>query len=224
MTRRWERLRRVWDVLGPLLLVFLTLGFAVHASARGLNLWTPLEQAGSRLFHVGETLSNLAIYGHMITGGVLTLLAPLQMIGAVRRKVPGLHHLCGYVIALTALITAVGGLIYIARQGTIGGWTMNTGFTLYGALMLLAAVQTLRFARRRDPRHRDWALRLIVLALGSWLYRVHYGIWEVATGGLWSQPDFLGGFDIAQTVLFYLPYLLLLEVFLRRDRSDRMFG
>ena len=57
--------------------------------------------------------------------------------------------------------------------------------------------------------------RLFVLVLGSWLYRVHYGLWYLATDGLASTPEFTGTFDRVQNVAFYLPYLVLLEIWLR---------
>jgi len=152
----------------------------------------------------------------MVAGGLLTVLVLLQLIGAVRRRWPRVHHVSGYLLAALALLTATGGLAYIAAKGTIGGWPMSAGFALYGALMGLAALQTLRFARARDPRHRDWALRLVILALGSWIYRVHYGIWYALTAGAASNDAFTGAFDRVQVVAFYLPYLALLELRLRR--------
>jgi hypothetical protein len=94
---------------------------------------------------------------------------------------------------------------------------MDIGFALYGLLLLLAALQTIRHARaRRFALHQTWALRLFWLALASWLYRVHYGLWYLATDGLWSNPQFTGGFDLVQNFAFYLPYLLGVEVYLKR--------
>jgi hypothetical protein len=60
---------------------------------------------------------------------------------------------------------------------------------------------------------------MVVLALSSWLYRVHYGLWFLVTGGLGSEPDFSGLFDRVQVFAFYLPYLLALEIWLRRTRA-----
>jgi len=185
---------------------------------RGLLLFDAFERATSRLIH-SDLLTDGAIYGHMFVGGVLTLLAPLQLIPQIRARVPRLHHVIGYVVAPLALLTSLGGLIYIAAHGTIGGPLMSVGFALYGLLLGLAAVQTVRFARRRDPQHQIWALRLIILALASWIYRIHYGIWYAATGGAASTPEFTGLFDQVQTFAFYLPYLILLEIWWRRRQS-----
>ena len=190
-------------------LILFALPFAYYAVERGMSLTDPGEQALSRLFHGGAALSNIAIYGHMIAGGLITALAPLQLSGVLRRRAAGLHRMLGYVLVSAAILTSLGGLIYIARQGTIGGPVMSIGFALYGALMLLAAVQTVRYARERHPRHQFWAERLVILALASWIYRVHYGIWEILTGGIGSRDDFSGPFDVIQVFAFYLPYLTL---------------
>jgi hypothetical protein len=200
----------------PLFLILCVWWFVDHSVTRGLSLGDATERATSRLFHDGSGLANTAIYAHMLLGGLITALAPLQLIPAIRRRWPRAHHLIGYTVAGLALATALGGLVYLALHGAIGGAPMVAGFGLYGALMGLAAVQTLRFARARDPRHMAWAARLIVLVLGSYLYRVHYGLNYALFGGIGTNPDFTGPFDLAQNVAFYLPYLLLLEIWLRR--------
>ncbi len=206
-------------VVFPLLLMVLVWQFADHAIERGLRMNAQEEISASRLHHAGQWWSNLAIYGHMVSGGLLTILVPLQLIGSLRQRFPIFHRCMGYTLAVLAVVTGVGGLFYILWQGTIGGWVMNIGFGLYGLLILVAAIYTVKLARHRDPGHREWALRLVVLALGSWLYRVHYGIWYLLTDGMYSEPDFSGAFDIIQTFAFYLPYLLLLEIWMRSRPS-----
>lgn len=161
--------------------------------------------------------ANTGIFSHMLLGAAITLLVPLQLIRPLRQRLPALHRWTGRLVTLAAGITALGGLVYVALRGTVGGPVMDVGFTLYGTLMLLAAVQTYRHARaRRIAHHNAWALRLFMLVLGSWLYRVHYGLWYLATDGLWSTPEFSGAFDLVQNFAFYLPYLIAVEIYLRR--------
>ena len=159
----------------------------------------------------------------MVAGAVITMLAFVQLTGPVRRYLPAVHRWSGRTLCLLAILTALGGLGYILQRGTIGGPAMSLAFAAYGVLMLGAAVETFRHARaRRFDRHRRWGLRLAVLALGSWLYRVHYGVWEAATGGVGTAPDFSGWFDRVQLLAFYVPYLLILELRLRRGmRQER---
>ncbi len=197
------------------LLALLILPFAVYAVDFG--------QAGLRdalpephyLFS-DSPAANLAIFVHMILGGIVSLLVPFQLIHPLRRRFPKLHRWSGRIIASAAIVTAIGGLTYIVMRGTIGGAVMDLGFALYGCLTLLAGYQTWRLARQRDfAQHREWALRFFWLAIGSWLYRVSYGLWYLATGGLWSTPDFSGAFDLVMNFAFYLPFLIGLEIYLR---------
>lgn len=205
------------QIAGSGLLLFLVLGFSVHALGLGLRGLWGAEALASRFVHPGDRAASAALFLHMALGGAATLLVPVQILGPVRRRWPDLHRASGYAIAGAGLVAALGGLFYIARQGTIGGPEMSAGFAVYGVLMLGAALQAVRFARARDwARHRAWALRLAVLVLASWAYRLHYVLWYLATGGLWSDTaTHLGGFDRVQNWAFYLPYLLALELWLR---------
>ena len=87
--------------------------------------------------------------------------------------------------------------------------------------MLLAAAQTLRYAMARDlDTHRAWALRLYALAIGSWLYRMDYGFWVQITDGLGHTDTFRGPFDYVMDFAFYLPNLVVAELYLRRTATD----
>lgn len=190
--------------------------FALYAAAFGVSGLTR-SLVGETRFALGAQPVDALMFAHMLAGGLITVLAPLQLVGRIRRQAPGAHRAIGRATVALALLTALGGAAYIAARGTIGGAPMSASFAVYGALLALAAAQTVRFARRRAvAQHRAWALRFVALALGSWLYRLHYGLWEMATGGALRADDFSGAFDLANLVLFYAPYLALVELYLRR--------
>ena len=110
---------------------------------------------------------------HFLAGGVILILGCIQLMAKVRTRWPTLHRWLGRIYVSAALLAGLGGLTFIFVVGTIGGRIMDVGFGLYGALMVLAAVQTYRYARARALEfHRAWALRLFALAIGSWLYRM----------------------------------------------------
>ncbi len=202
------------------LIVLLALPFVAYAAGFGLRGLTADLSETSYLYTSGGLVPNLAIFGHMLAGAVITLLAPLQLVGAIRTRYPALHRTAGYIIFTCAMLSATGGLIYIALRGTIGGTPMDLAFAAYGLCVIVAAFEAVRHARAgRLDRHRRWALRLFVLAIGSWLYRVHYTLWHIATGGLWTRPDFGGAFDLVTMFAFFVPYLIGLEIWFRR-RSD----
>ena len=203
--------------LGGAMLAVSGLGFATYAMVFGLR-GLGLDLSSETYLYTPDSIPpNLAMFSHMILGGLIMLLVPLQLVGRVRVRYPRLHRISGRVIVAGSIITALGGLGYIALRGTIAGPLMDAGFALYGGLFLVAAVQVVRLARAGDtPRHRAWALRLFVLIMGSLIFRLHYTLWYLLTDGLWSTEALDGPFDQVNYVAFYLPYLVMLEFWLRR--------
>ena len=179
------------------------------------------NEALPSLYVAGRPLATIAICSHFITGGILLLLGPIQLIGSVRRAVPALHRWLGRLYVLSAGLAGLGGLGFILSAGTIGGLPMDLGFGLYGALMAMAAVLAYAHARAgRYQRHRAWAIRLYALTVGSWLYRMEYALWFLAIGRIGHTSHFTGWFDHVMMVFFYLPNLLVAELFIR-SRPDR---
>ncbi len=212
-TRRLCKCAGVALAAGLALLGLLFAFYSVSFGARGLGLDLSDE---THLHTPGGGLANLAIFSHMMLGAAIMVLAPPQLSARLRARWPRIHRATGYAIFIGAVATALGGLAYIALRGTVAGTMMDAGFALYGGLILAAAVQAVRLARARDfARHREWALRLFVLVMGSLIYRLHYAGWYLLTDGLWSTPELDGPFDQVQYFAFYLPYLAALEIWLR---------
>jgi len=176
-----------------------------------------------RLYEPHTPVASAGIGLHFFAGAVLLLLGPVQLIGAIRKHVSALHRWIGRLYALAALAAGVGGLTFIAAKGTVGGLAMDVAFATYGALMVLAAVQVVRHAMaRRIDVHRQWAIRLYALAIGSWLYRIGYGLFFVFGGP--DNPghveaDFSGWFDHVMNWAFFVPPLIVAELYLRARRT-----
>ncbi|WP_017957190.1 DUF2306 domain-containing protein [Rhizobium leguminosarum] len=189
-----------------------------------------LAEAGDRwneslpdLYDGGALFSTAAIGAHFMAGGVLLLLGPVQLIGSVRRSVPALHRWLGRIYVISAGLAGLGGLGFILGRGTIGGPLMDTGFGIYGALMMLCAVMAYARARGGNyDQHRAWAVRLFALTVGSWLYRMEYGAWFLVSGGFGIGAGFTGWFDAIMMFCFYVPNLIVAELFIRTRR--RGFG
>jgi uncharacterized membrane protein len=168
------------------------------------------------LYSPGSRSSTGGIGLHFAAGGVILLLGSIQLMEAIRTRYSAFHRWVGRVYVVCSLLAAIGGLIFIAIKGTIGGVVMDIGFALYGVLMFFCAVETIRYARTgRFEKHRAWALRLYALAIGSWLYRMDYGFWIMLTDGLGHANNFSGPFDIVMAFFFYIPNLLVAELFIR---------
>jgi Predicted membrane protein (DUF2306) len=170
-------------------------------------------------------LATIGIAFHFITGAIVLALGPIQFFGPIRNNVPALHRWIGRLYTLAAFMAGIGGLTFIALKGTIGGASMNLGFTLYGALMLIASVETIWNAWKRNfVQHRAWAIRLFALAIGSWLYRMDYGFWLSLTPGLGHTKTFDGPFDVVMSFFFFVPNLLIAEFIIQKPRINVLPG
>ncbi len=173
------------------------------------------------LYEPGSAVATVGIGAHFAAGGIILALGSIQLIGAVRARLPAVHRWIGRIYVSASILAGLGGLAFILVRGTIGGPVMSLGFGLYGALTVLCAVQALRYARARQfDAHRAWALRLFALAIGSWLYRMDYGFWLLLTGGMGHSQTFRGPFDQVMAFFFYIPNLLVVEVLLRSARRE----
>ena len=193
------------------------LAFAAYAMVfglRGLGLDLSSE---TYLYTPGRVPPNLAVFSHMVLGGLIMLLAPLQLIGRVRARYPRLHRISGRVIV--AGIDHHGawraGIYRAARhhRGAADGCGVRA---LRRAVPAGGGAGGAAGAGGGHPRHRAWALRLFVLIMGSLIFRLHYTLWYLLTDGLWSTEALDGPFDRVNYVAFYLPYLVVLEFWLRR--------
>jgi hypothetical protein len=184
------------------------------------------NQVLPRLYEAASRPATFAIGAHFFAGAVVLLLGPLQFLPGLRAGAPAVHRAIGRVYAVAALGAGIGGLAYLLLKGAVGGLAMNAGFGLYGALIVLSTVNTVRHARaRRFDLHRAWATRLFALGIGSWLYRMDYGIWLKLVGGIGHAKTFDGPFDFFMDFFFYVPNLIVAEMLIRvRQSGGRMPG
>ncbi len=173
-----------------------------------------------RLYESHTPVATAGIGLHFAAGGIILALGCIQFVQSIRVRVPAVHRWVGRAYVCAALLAGIGGLTFIAAKGTIGGTTMDVGFGIYGLLTAACAIETFRHARaRRLETHREWAMRLFALAIGSWLYRMEYGFWFLLADGAGHTSDFSGPFDKFMAFFFYVPNLLIVEVLLRSQRA-----
>ncbi len=198
--------------------VYILIFFGGALPANSLTDW---NVSLPKLYEPHTPTASVGIGAHFAAGAILLLLGPIQLIGEVRTKAPAVHRWIGRIYAFAAFAAGVGGLTFIFAKGTVGGWPMNIGFSMYGALMVVAAVQTVRYAMaRRLDVHRAWAIRLFTLAVGSWLYRMCYGFWFLFAGETGHTEDFRGWFDYIMDFAFFIPPLIVAELFIRARRGQ----
>ncbi len=202
----------VWISAGLFGLYILTF-YAASLYNGNLERWNEILP---ELYQKGASTATTGIGLHFAAGAVILLLGNIQLIESIRVRYPAFHRWTGRIYILSSVLAAVGGLVFIVVKGTIGGRIMNIGFSLYGILMLIAGIETYRHAAaRRIDTHRAWGLRLYALAIGSWLYRMDYGFWVQLTDGLGHSSDFEGPFDKLMSFFFFVPNILIAELFIR---------
>lgn len=215
MVLRWAGIALIATVWVSALLFGLYI-LAFYAAALYDGNMTKWNKILPGLYQPGSRAATIGIGMHFAAGGIILVLGCVQLIEKIRQLYPKVHRWVGRVYVVASLLAAIGGLIFIFIKGTIGGTVMDIGFGLYGVLMFVCAIETIRHAKaRRLTKHRVWALRLFSLAIGSWLYRMDYGFWFLLADGAGHSKDFHGAFDQVMSFFFYIPNLLVVELFVR---------
>ena len=158
---------------------------------------------------------------HLVGGMIVCLTGCVQLVGAIRQHIPMLHRVIGYVYLIACTLAAVGGLTFIFHRGCVGGRPMDAGFGLYGTCVLYCAAHTLFCARSRDfSSHREWALRLFALAIGSWLFRLENGFLHLFMHDVGHTEEFRGWADYAMDYFFFVPNLIVVELYLAHTKRN----
>ena len=102
------------------------------------------------IYTPGQPAASIGIGLHFAAGGLILLLGGLQLIQSIRVSYPVFHRWSGRFYVVVSMIAALGGLSFIAIRGTVGGTVMDIGFSGYGILMFIAAIQTMKHAMQRN--------------------------------------------------------------------------
>jgi len=175
------------------------------------------------LYSDHTALSTTGMMWHLICAAILLLLGNIQILHVVRKKAPRVHHWCGRIYVACAFFAGFGGLLFIVTHGCHGGVVQNIGFGIYGLLMVLCSTLTILYAAlwKNYDQHKMWATRTYTLSIGSWLYRMFYGVWSSTVGtSPASTSDFRGGFDYFMDFGFFIVPLLVTEAYLRAQRPQ----
>ncbi len=189
---------------------------ALGATSENFGQWQSLL-AGKPLPRVSDWISNVGIGLHFFMGAVLVLAWPILLSNWVRVRHRAVHRWTGRVYVLAGFLAGAGGLSFILTRGTYSQ-AAGVAFSAWGAVMMLCAAMAYAHARaKRFDQHRAWAIRLFATVMGSWLFDIELQIWKDLTGGLGMHADGASGpFDLAILLLFFVPNLLVAEVFIRR--------
>lgn len=142
--------------------------------------------------------------------GTALLIAPLQLISAIRRRWPAWHRTVGGTYAAAVLIDGVAGLSLAFKAQ--GGLPARTGFFMLALLWLIATAAGLYRAVLRDfEGHCRWMIRSVALTYAAVTLRL------VLFGGIAMNWPFTPVY-IAAAWLCWTLNLLACEVWLRYRR------
>jgi len=209
-------------VMGQWIFVTYVAVFYGGAAARGdLNAWNKVI---AHSYVPGRTFSNAATAIHLLLAVVIMVGGPLQLIPAVRRRLPSFHRWNGRIYLPAVILTSIAGVYMVWSRGRGNGLVPRLGITLDAALIVLFAILTLRYALMRNlSTHRRWALRVFMVVNAGWFFRVGLMQWLFLNHGPagFDPETFTGPFINFMSFADYLLPLVLLELHLwAKDRGS----
>ena len=203
--------------------IFIFFHYIVNAARHKWSRWNcylPLKDDNTRKF------STAAMMIHLLSAMTLLLLGNIQLLPVVRKKAPKVHRWCGRIYVTCAFLAGLFGTLYVIVHGTAGKTIQNIGFGIYGALTLLSSVMTYYYiAVKKDiDTHSHWGIRTYVLSIGSWLYRMGYGVWFTFFGKAGIHDDFHGPYDIFMDFGFFIIPLLVAEAYIRSSKPQTILS
>jgi hypothetical protein len=205
-------------ISGILFALYITGFYLIAHTKPEVEAWNDVLP---QLYSPNEPAAMTGMISHFFTGAILLFFGPIQFSTWLRKNYSYIHRWIGVSYTFAGFITGFGGLVFMLILGAAGGITMLIGFGIYGFLMMVASVQTLRYAMRREfNTHREWAIRLFALGLGSWLYRIGYGFAFSTTGTTGMGINYSGPLDYFMDFAFFVIPLIVAEMVIQGKRSS----
>ncbi|MBU1378324.1 MAG: DUF2306 domain-containing protein [Alphaproteobacteria bacterium] len=170
---------------------------------------------------VGDTVGIATMGVHLALAFVVTAAGPLQLIPAIRARMPAVHRWVGRVYIVVGFLISLGGLYLIwGRRDADDTLLKSAPLTLNALLIMVFAAMAWRHAlARRMALHREWALRLFLAMSGVWFLRIGIMIWvaTVGTAGLGGRLE--GPVGTGLKFACYLAPLGVLQLYFVAQRS-----
>ena len=116
---------------------------------------------------------------HVLPGGLLLTLAPLQFSRRIRSRRIQFHRWSGRVLILATFIV-VATALYFGVLMPYGGPSEALATALFGGFCLVAVGRAFFAIRRRQvARHREWMIRAFAIAIGISTIRVVGGVFDI---------------------------------------------
>lgn len=170
----------------------------------------------------GDTVGIATMGLHLALALIVTVAGPLQLIPAIRARMPALHRWTGRLYITVGFIISLGGLYMIWGRRDVEDTLIGSAPLTLNALLIMAfAVMAYRHVRaRRIDDHRRWALRLFMAMSGVWFLRIGVMVWilTIGTDGLGGRLE--GPVGTFLKFACYLVPLAVLELYFLAKRQD----
>ncbi|GIG39171.1 DUF2306 domain-containing protein [Cellulomonas phragmiteti] len=202
-------------VVGVLALTIAAMSLVTYGTA-GLD---ELAERGGGLggaYAQAAPFFQVALYVHIVSASLALVLGPLQLLGRLRRRRPGLHRATGRVYLVAVGVGSLSGLavLPVNSAGLVGVF----GFGTLAVLWALTAARGLRAVRSGDVAgHQAWMLRNYALTFAAVTLRLWLGVLMGARLALGADPGaaFADAYA-AVPFLCWLPNLVVAEWLVRR--------
>lgn len=173
-------------------LTYIVVAFYPPIAARGLSGLEGMHLPSG--FIEGDLIGNLAAISHVLLAAIVIGGGPLQLMPAVRQRLPRFHRALGRTYVVAAVLSAIGGLYMTWTRTPIGDRISQLGISGDGVLILVFSAIAVRYAmQRRIADHRRWAMRLFMVVSAVWFFRIGLMAWVSLTGGAGIDWDTFTG-------------------------------
>ena len=232
-SQRAQRLLRraatAWVVvalLGQLIFsLYITLVYGGAVVTGDTARWNHVMPRG---YVPGDTAGNAALMTHVLIAVLIMLGGALQLLPAIRRRVPALHRWVGRAYMMSVMLTSLAGLFLTWSRGEpIRVW-QHVAISLNAIIIITCAVFAWRAARARNvAAHRQWALRTFLAAGGVFFFRLGVFLWLLINQGPvgFDAETFSGPFltALAFGVYVFVP-LAALQGYFSAQRAVGVWG
>ncbi len=147
----------------------------------------------------GDWKGNLMVGIHVLLAAIMVIGGPLQFIPQIRERFRTFHRWLGIIYVYTAIIVSSVGFLMVWTRGTVGDTFMHIANSMQTFYIIIFAVLAVKFAREKQfAKHRNYTLRLFMVANGVWFFRVGLMAWLVINQApVGFNPDtFTGAFFV----------------------------
>lgn len=199
--------------------LYITLVYGGALLSGDTDRWNHVMPRG---YVPGDAAGNAALMTHVLVAVVIMFAGVMQVLPAIRRRVPVLHRWLGRSYMVSVTLTSIAGLYLVWGREVSSRLSQHIAISLNALIIMTCAVLAWRAARARDySAHRRWALRTYLAASGVFFFRLGVFLWLAINQGPvgFDAKTFTGPFltGLAFAVYVFAPLTILQGYFVAQQ-------